>query len=383
MGAVMGAGRAAGLLLLVVLLTMPRARANCGEREYFHQGLCCVFCEAGTFVADHCNASHLKGKCDPCKQGKGFTAHANGLEECLPCRQCKEDQITLRPCTLTQNAECQCKQGYFCDYEDCEMCRRISQEKLTIANHARIMPILCVYACSIHGSELCLEKNRAWTELCTDLEMLIQCSVTLHFRHPDGKEILLNSTDTTELGLTNQGKEARVWVIPVLLMAGLGLLIVVVVLVRKLKCDKAASAVKDVEGHLISARMCSCDATSCDSCKVREPSQIIVKDLSQRELRETFDVFTKEVPPQQWKQLMRTLLQENDIDKIISKFPNNRDEQSYQMLLIWKKTLGKEQCINNLLDALKHIDTKAYYSVLNTLKSNNIISKVEAEDECL
>ncbi|XP_077036032.1 tumor necrosis factor receptor superfamily member 6-like isoform X2 [Agelaius phoeniceus] len=310
MGAVMGAGRAAGLLLLVVLLTMPRARANCGEREYFHQGLCCVFCEAGTFVADHCNASHLKGKCDPCKQGKGFTAHANGLEECLPCRQCKEDQITLRPCTLTQNAECQCKQGYFCDDEGCEMCWRISQE------------------------------------------------------HPDGKEILLNSTDTTELGLTNQGKEARVWVIPVLLMAGLGLLIVVVVvLVRKLKCDKAASAVKDVEGHL-----------------VREPSEIIVKDLSQHELRETFDVFTKEVPPEQWEQLMRTLLQENDIDKIISKFPNNRDEQSYQMLLIWKKRLGKKQCINNLLDALKHIDTKAYYSVLNTLKSNNIISKVEAED---
>ncbi|NWZ02048.1 TR10A factor, partial [Loxia curvirostra] len=81
----------------------------------------------GTFVADHCNASHLKGKCDPCKEGKGFTAHANGLEECLPCRRCKDDQITLRPCTLTQNAECQCKQGYFCDDEGCEMCRRISQ----------------------------------------------------------------------------------------------------------------------------------------------------------------------------------------------------------------------------------------------------------------
>ncbi|XP_018763401.3 tumor necrosis factor receptor superfamily member 23-like isoform X2 [Serinus canaria] len=271
MGAVMGAGRAVGLLL-VVLLTMPRARANCGETEYFHQGLCCVFCEAGTFVADHCNASHLKGKCDPCKEGKGFTAHANGLEECLPCRRCKDDQITLRPCTLTQNAECQCKQGYFCDDEGCEMCRRISQE------------------------------------------------------HLDGNEILLNSTDTAELGLTNQGKEARVWVIPVLLSAGLGLLVVVVVVVKKLKCNKAASTVKDVEG-----------------CLVQEPSQIIAKDLFTHELRETFDVFTKEVPPQQWKRFMRTLLQENNIDKIISKFPNNTEEQSYQMLLIWKNKLGKKQ----------------------------------------
>ncbi|XP_059705001.1 tumor necrosis factor receptor superfamily member 26-like isoform X1 [Haemorhous mexicanus] len=334
MGAVMGAGRAVGLLL-AVLLTMPRARASCGEREYFHQGLCCVFCEAGTFVADHCNASHLKGKCDPCKEGKGFTAYANGLEECLPCRRCKEDQITLRPCTLTQNAECQCKQGYFCDDEGCEMCRRISQE------------------------------------------------------HPDGNEILLNSTDTAELGLTNQGKEARVWVIPVLLSAGLGLLVVVVVVVKKLKCDKAASTVKDVEGHLkkivessvvsekgtVPCRSWKCCMTAWlrriaksslaakpvqnsafqqtalsnvphgtpANCKVQEPSQIIVKDLSLRELRETFDVFTKEVPPQQWKRLMGTLLQENNIDKIISKFPNNREEQSHQMLLIWKNKLGKKQ----------------------------------------
>ncbi|XP_064281344.1 tumor necrosis factor receptor superfamily member 26-like isoform X2 [Passer domesticus] len=217
MRAVMGAGRAVGLLL-VVLLTMPRARANCGEGEYSHQGLCCPFCEAGTFVADHCNASHVKGRCDPCEEGKGFTAHENGLEECLPCKQCKEDQITLRPCNLTHDAECQCKQGYFCEDESCEMCQRISQE------------------------------------------------------HPDGKEIMLNSTDATELGLTNQGNEARVRVLPVLLIC-FGFLVgvaIVVAVVKKLKCDKAVSTVKDVEGRLISDRMCSCDATGCDLYKVHK-----------------------------------------------------------------------------------------------------------------
>ncbi|XP_023784803.1 tumor necrosis factor receptor superfamily member 26-like isoform X2 [Cyanistes caeruleus] len=222
MGAVMGAGRALELLLLpVMLLTMPGAQANCGETEYSHQGLCCVFCEAGTFVADHCNASHLRGKCDPCKEGKEFTPHANSLEECLPCRQCKEDQITLRSCTQTQNAECQCKQGYFCADEGCERCQRNSE------------------------------------------------------MHPDGKEVVLNSTDATDPSLPNQ----------------------------------AASTGEDAEGGL-----------------VQELNEIIVKDLSQSELSKTFDVFIKEVPPQQWKQLMKTQLQENDIDKIISKFPNNRDE---------------------------------------------------------
>lgn len=66
---------------------------------------------------------------------------------------------------------------------------------------------------------------------------------------------------------------------------------------------------------------------------------------------------------------MRALPQENDIDKVIPNFPGNREEQSYQMLLIWTNRLGKKQCIINLLDALRHIDTEAYYKVSNTLKT--------------
>ncbi|XP_068873027.1 tumor necrosis factor receptor superfamily member 26-like isoform X4 [Aphelocoma coerulescens] len=207
----MGAGRVVGLLL-VALLTMPRARAeNCGEREYFHEDRCCVFCEAGTFVANHCSASHSRGKCDPCKEGEDFTAHENGLEECLHCRHCKEGQMIVRPCTLTQNAECRCKRGYFCADEGCEICQRHSQ------------------------------------------------------RHPDREEITPNCSDTTDpgCGSPSQGKGALVLVIP---MVSLGLGLLLVFILKKLKCDKAASTDKDAEGGL-----------------VREPKcQIIVKDLSQK-----------------------------------------------------------------------------------------------------
>ncbi|NWU60285.1 TNR26 factor, partial [Pterocles burchelli] len=80
----------------------------------------------GTYVAQHCSVPHWRGRCVPCTEGEGYTAHENGLEECLSCRQCKEDQITLRPCTLTHDAECQCKQGYFCPAEGCEICQRCS-----------------------------------------------------------------------------------------------------------------------------------------------------------------------------------------------------------------------------------------------------------------
>ncbi|KFU94341.1 Tumor necrosis factor receptor superfamily member 23, partial [Chaetura pelagica] len=80
----------------------------------------------GTYVAAHCSTPHSRGRCENCTAGESYTAHANGLEECLTCRQCKDDQITLRTCTLTRDTECQCKQGYFCPTEGCEICQRRS-----------------------------------------------------------------------------------------------------------------------------------------------------------------------------------------------------------------------------------------------------------------
>ncbi|NXJ77296.1 TR10B factor, partial [Trogon melanurus] len=80
----------------------------------------------GTSVAQHCTVPHSRGTCVSCKEGETYAAHENGLEECLLCRQCKDDQITLRPCTLVHDTECQCKQGYFCPVEGCEICQRCS-----------------------------------------------------------------------------------------------------------------------------------------------------------------------------------------------------------------------------------------------------------------
>ncbi|XP_075568586.1 uncharacterized protein LOC104026677 [Pelecanus crispus] len=417
----MGAGGAAGLLL-VALLIMPGTRAeDCGVGEYLHEGRCCVSCPAGTYVAQHCTASHLRGRCVPCTEGEGYTAHENGLEECLPCRQCKEDQITLRPCTLMRDTECQCKQGYFCPAEGCEICQRCST-------------------------------------MC-----------------PEGKEIVQNCNATMDLGcgLPDQGSTALVWIIVIVVVAAVFLLFFVI---RRLKSDKATSTDKDVEKGLDSEggteslilpqvvtpanntanpegensgespehqaqtninlevkttspeensvalsergtllrRGWRCHVKRCwrriaesslpaktgqnpafhqntpsnvpsgrmpVNRMVREPKcRIIVKDLSQKELRDSFWAFINEVPPKKWKQLMRTHLHENAIVKIIYDFPNDTEEQSYQMLLIWKNTLGEKQSIIKLLEELWYVDTKAYDNVLNTLKSNNIISKLEATE---
>ncbi|XP_074950703.1 uncharacterized protein LOC142057827 isoform X1 [Phalacrocorax aristotelis] len=414
----MGAGPLAGVLVVILLMMPGTGAEDCGVGEYLHEGRCCVACPAGTYVAQHCSASHLRGRCVPCTEGEGYTAHENGLEECLLCRQCKEDQITLRPCTLTHDTECQCKQGYFCPAEGCEICQRCSK-------------------------------------MC-----------------PEGKEIVRNCNATMDLGcgLPDQGSTAFVWIIVIVVVVVAVLLMFLGI--RKLKRDKAASTDKDMEkglesegsteslilpeveahannttspegensgeslegqeetnvklevktrspeensvalserGTILSGgwrqHMKRCWRRIAESslpaktgqnpafhqnaasgripenCMVREAKyRIIVKDLSQKELRDSFWAFINEVPPKKWKRFMRTHLNENDILKIIYDFPNDTEEQSYQMLLTWKNTLGEKQSIIKLLDELRHLDIKAYDNVLNTLKSNNIISKLEGTD---
>lgn len=95
------------------------------------------------------------------------------------------------------------------------------------------------------------------------------------------------------------------------------------------------------------------------------------------EQMDCFSAFINIVPVKKWKKLMRTHLEENVIDKIEYKWPNNIDEQSYQMLLTWKNTLGEKQTIIKLLDELWDIDTRAYSKIVHILTSNNIISKIE------
>ncbi|XP_021258967.1 tumor necrosis factor receptor superfamily member 10A-like isoform X2 [Numida meleagris] len=401
---------------------MPgRGAEVCREGEYLYERSCCVLCPAGTYVVQHCKTPHSMGICDSCTEGKGYTAHANGLEECLLCRQCKDDQITLRTCTVTSDTECQCKQGYFCPAEGCEICQRCSQT----------------------------------------------C--------PEGKEIVQTCNATMDLGcgLPDQGNGYLTWVTAIILFAVVvvaGLLVFYTI--RKCKSNKATlpdkeerglayedstllSEVKITEnnashpdsensGESPEGQVCTganlevkstspeensavsyergiipqqnlwCQAQECwkrikdcsSSTKnrrnptfqsnaqrkvrgVRMPAyrmvqeqkyQIIVKDLTQKEQRDCFLAFIKEVPVTKWRKFMRTHLEENVIDKIKYNWPSNIDEQSYQMLLIWKNTLGEKQCIIKLLDELWDIDTRAYSSIVSTLTSNNIISKIEATD---
>ncbi|XP_009890340.1 PREDICTED: uncharacterized protein LOC104292629 [Charadrius vociferus] len=376
---------------LVTLLIMPGTGAqDCGEGEYLHEGHCCVSCPAGTYVAQHCSAPHLRGRCVPCTEGEGYTAHENGLEECLSCRQCKDDQITLRPCTLTRDTECQCKQGYFCPAEGCEICQRCSTmcpEGKEIVQHCNATTDL---GCGLPDQAASADKDaEKGLESEGSTESLILPEVETPANNtanpedknsgesPEGQvqthlnlEVKKPSPEENRIALSERGTILpRGWRRQMERYCR-----------RITESSLAAKTGQNLAFHQNAPSNVPSSRIPTNRT-VRNPKyRIIVKDLSQKELRDSFFAFIKEVPLKKWKRLMRTHLQENDIDKIICDFPNDTEEQSYQMLLTWKNSLGEKQSIIKLLDELRYLDNKAYDNILNTLKSNSIISKVEVTD---
>ncbi|XP_008323938.1 tumor necrosis factor receptor superfamily, member a [Cynoglossus semilaevis] len=106
-------------------LTLRRHR-NCVENhQYLHQGLCCLNCQAGSFVQKACERDQEKGTCLPCEHGQTYTEHSNGMNRCLPCTHCRSDEIKTTSCTTTTDTKCECKQGTFCVPDQaCEVCKR-------------------------------------------------------------------------------------------------------------------------------------------------------------------------------------------------------------------------------------------------------------------
>ncbi|XP_049572444.1 hematopoietic death receptor isoform X8 [Syngnathus scovelli] len=102
---------------------------RCRDEEYRSGNICCLNCPAGTHLKSACTTPGEKGQCEECEDGT-HTQHANHLAQCIQCTQCHSDQVIFRPCSHTQNAECHCKAGGFCDPEEaCESCTKCSRCK--------------------------------------------------------------------------------------------------------------------------------------------------------------------------------------------------------------------------------------------------------------
>ncbi|XP_059194073.1 hematopoietic death receptor [Centropristis striata] len=96
------------------------------DQEYPNGNICCLNCPAGTRTASPCSSDGRIGQCEECDDGT-FTEHGNGLKHCFKCTQCRRDQEIVRACTHTEDAECRCRLGGFCDPDQaCEVCKKCS-----------------------------------------------------------------------------------------------------------------------------------------------------------------------------------------------------------------------------------------------------------------
>ncbi|XP_056426984.1 tumor necrosis factor receptor superfamily member 22-like isoform X2 [Hyla sarda] len=83
--------------------------------SYYQNGIIrCLKCPAGNFVKKDCVISNTQGVCEMCNPGKTFSEYETGLDRCLTCTRCREDQEELSPCNITKNTVCQCKNGTYC-----------------------------------------------------------------------------------------------------------------------------------------------------------------------------------------------------------------------------------------------------------------------------
>ncbi|KAM7099526.1 tumor necrosis factor receptor superfamily member 14-like [Molossus nigricans] len=113
-------------LLLLRAAHCARGMPSCKEEEFPVGDACCPKCSPGHRVKEACGET-TGTVCAPCSPGT-YTAHLNGLDECLPCHLCDPDMglVTRRKCSSTGNTVCGCDRGHFCVQEgrdNCAECR--------------------------------------------------------------------------------------------------------------------------------------------------------------------------------------------------------------------------------------------------------------------
>ncbi|XP_038191165.1 tumor necrosis factor receptor superfamily member 14 isoform X1 [Arvicola amphibius] len=109
-------------VFLLNFLSCVAVEPLCKEEEYSVGDQCCPMCSPGYHVKHAC--SNWTGiVCAPCPP-QTYTAHANGLSECLSCGVCDPDMglVTWRECSSREDTVCRCIPGYFCETQEGDHC---------------------------------------------------------------------------------------------------------------------------------------------------------------------------------------------------------------------------------------------------------------------
>ncbi|XP_064162261.1 tumor necrosis factor receptor superfamily member 3-like isoform X1 [Anguilla rostrata] len=108
------------ILTCLALAQLGQLAADCDhDHQYSHGELCCDFCPPGHFVKKQCSKTH-KTTCAPCSSGT-YSQVTDNLDSCKKCTTCQ--QVTLRECSTTLDANCSCNEGFLCDSLKCGSCQ--------------------------------------------------------------------------------------------------------------------------------------------------------------------------------------------------------------------------------------------------------------------
>lgn len=413
------------LLLLAEAWVAPALSvAPCDRNEYQPEGssLCCQLCPAGHYVFRPCSENHTSSQCQICEPG-AFRAFPNGESSCQRCSQCRQgDQEVVAECTPTSDARCRCKEGsFYCNsvncIENCLRCKRCPGAVLSPCNatsntvcagdpghpdskggsqslQPHVSGIVAVLVLLVLGlvSVYCYKKR---AKLVSGVRAAYQSLVRLlDKRWSDGSDSLASrsnlrlETMRPEVPETRPSEEESA---ALMLEAGPrpepsrepeeSLELQVVVVGGDPAAPGQALETATPAAPAAPAAPGPQDGTqaplSLRNLEERYRTEYFVRDNSQDGVTAMCYEFVKTNLGNHWKMFVRLVgLDETDIDACECENPGNSREQRHQMLLAWRRKLGRDATVFRLLAALHKLELHMYLqNIINNLVAQGVLGR--------
>ncbi|XP_063787843.1 tumor necrosis factor receptor superfamily member 10A-like [Pseudophryne corroboree] len=309
---VLGLTRRDMTLLLLLLVTShvysrPHGILSGDDRYYMNGNIRCLRCPPGNFVEEDCVVPDTRGKCTDCHAGRTYSEHPTGMNHCLRCTRCRDDQEEVSPCAIAKNTVCRCKKGTFCPPD--------------------------------HPCEVCLP--------CTT-----SCPPDQVIKSP------CNSTSDTECSFPDSSISKKTAIICGVIGTIVFIIIIIIAicffLLPVLRKDTSTRECKRWSKMLTTSCCCKPGDTAEDVNLLHTDTKLVFRDAKQREqiTIKSLDIFVDKVPINMFEKFMRNLeLPPNTIEFAKQNHPGNTYEQCYEMLDKWRQEYPYD--VNVLLTTLR------------------------------
>ncbi|KAL7392613.1 hypothetical protein ABVT39_027191 [Epinephelus coioides] len=364
----------------------------CIENLEYQQGnICCLNCPAGTRLISPCDRAGRRGQCEECDDGT-YTEHDNGLKHCFKCTQCRSDQEIVRPCTHTQDAECQCKLGRFCDPDDaCEVCKRCSRcgtDEVVVRNCTPTANTECKKIQAISDSASAGTSVTLVCVVAVGVGLVIGIMVFIFVRrrratgsqrNPDGLKAGQHHSDTRPAEESSNGETrrlSRMNLIPsrqlVRALSSTG-----TEDERKVLCESLSSSASNSQ-HSLTGPPCSAfpapPPPQASPVVLRQPNRedeqfpTLAPVNGEESLRSCLP-YVEEIDYDLHKRFFRHLgINDNEI-KSRESLPY--DEKIHELLKVWMEKRGREASLNDLLKALLDLNHRRTAEIIKEKALDN------------